>query len=136
MAYDKEQLYKQSKEDIETHNLFWVEDVIAFLGIANSTYYEYFPVDSEESKYIKEALTKNRVNLKVKLRKKWEDSDNATLQMGLMKLISEDEERKRLSQTYQEHSGKLEVSDKQDLSKLNTKELIQLRELNAKISPS
>lgn len=136
MAYDKEQLYKQSKEVIEIHNLFWIEDIIAFLRCSKPTFYDYFPVDSDELNYLKEELEKNRVSLKVKLRKKWEDSDNATLQMGLMKLISEDEERKRLSQTYQEHSGKLEVSDKQDLSKLNTKELIQLRELNAKISPS
>lgn len=49
---------------------------------------------------LKEALDKNRVTLKVELRKKWRDSDNATLQMGLMKLIASNEERKSLSQSY------------------------------------
>ena len=40
------------------------------------------------------------------MRSKWYKSDNATLQMGLMKLISSDEERQRLSQTHIDHTTK------------------------------
>jgi hypothetical protein len=40
--------------------------------------------------------------MKVSMRDKWYHSDNATLQIGLMKLISEDNEAHRLNGTKQE----------------------------------
>jgi len=49
---------------------------------------------------IKEAIKKNRVKTKNSLKAKWYRSDNATLQVALYKLISDDDERKKLSQTY------------------------------------
>ena len=50
--------------------------------------------------FIKEELEKNRVAIKANLRKKWYDSDNATLQIALMKLISTDDERRKISNTF------------------------------------
>jgi hypothetical protein len=38
------------------------------------------------------------------MRKKWYDSDNATLQMGLMKLIATPEEHKRLATNFNDHT--------------------------------
>jgi hypothetical protein len=40
--------------------------------------------------------------MKVSMRQKWYESDNATLQIGLMKLISDDDEAHRLNGTKRE----------------------------------
>ena len=104
MTFDSETLYPIAVESIKENNLFWIDDVIAFLPCSKSTFYELFKSDSDELDDLKELLYANRINLKVKLRKKWEDSENATLQMGLMKLIATQDERKKLSQTYQDHT--------------------------------
>jgi hypothetical protein len=51
-------------------------------------------------------LEENKIALKVSMRKKWFDSDNATLQMGLYKLCSNTTEHKLLQQNYTEVTGK------------------------------
>jgi len=114
MAYNTEELYNLSVKYIESENLFFVEDVIALLGISKSTFYEHFPINSNETNYFKELLRKNKSATKVKMRKKWGDSDNASLQMGLYKLIGSDEERKRLNSAYidqkTEHTGEIKIT--------------------------
>lgn len=115
MAYnDVEKIYAKALSVIKEHSLYFIEDVVAYLPISKPTFYEYFKVDSDEFNEIKEALDNNRVNTKVKMRKKWEESDNATLQIGLMKLISTDEEAHRLNGTKQEHklSGEVNIKPK------------------------
>ena len=59
-----------------------------------STFYER---KLEKSEVIKDALTKNRVSKKLSLRTNWEESTNATLQMGLYKLLATPEELAALS---------------------------------------
>ena len=103
MAYDKDKLEKQALDAIEKHKLFFIQDIIAYLPCSSSTFYDY---ELEKSETIKEALTKVKTDIKVSMRSKWYKSDNATLQMGLMKLISTNEERKRLSQTHIDHTSK------------------------------
>lgn len=100
MAYNKDIIFNQAKELILKHELFFIEDVVSYLPISKKTYYEYFPIDSDESNELKRLLDSNKINIKVSMRKKWKDSENATLQMALMKLICTDSERKKLSQTY------------------------------------
>ena len=102
MAYDRKKIFEQAKEMIVKHKLFFVEDIVAFLPISKPTFYDYFKPDSNEFNELRELLEVNRTTIKVSLRKKWYDSDNATLQMGLMKLIANPEEHKRLSQTFVE----------------------------------
>lgn len=99
MAYDTEKLLKQAIKAIKEKNLFFIEDVVAYLPCTKPTFYEH---KLNESNDLKEALLENRINVKVSMRKKWQESDNATLQMGLMKLVSTNEERKKLSQTFQD----------------------------------
>lgn len=108
MAYDKVEIFDKAKQAILHNGLFFIDDVIAFLPIAKSTFYEFFPIESNQSNELKELLETNRTNIKVKMRKKWLDSENATLQMGLMKMICTDEERKKLSTTYSENENKNE----------------------------
>ena len=100
MAYDRKKIFEQAKEMIVKHKLFFVEDIVSFLPIAKKTFYEYFPLDSNESNELKELLEVNRVTLKVSMRSKWYTSNAPALQMALMKLIATPEELKKLSMTY------------------------------------
>jgi hypothetical protein len=100
MAYDKTKIYKQAKEAILKHKLFFIEDIVAFLPIAKKTFYEYYPIGSDESNELKALLETNRTELKVSMRSKWYKSTAPALQMALMKLICTDDERKKLSMQY------------------------------------
>ena len=46
---------------------------------------------------IKGALNKNKIELKVSMRSKWYKSENPTLQMGLYKLLANEDELDRLN---------------------------------------
>lgn len=102
MAHDKGKIFNKSKQLATERNLFFIEDIVSLLPISKTTFYDYFPPDSNELNELKEILGNNHVNLKVKLRKKWEDSTAPALQMALMKLVSNQEELRRLSTTYTE----------------------------------
>lgn len=107
MAYDKLKIYEQAKSVIEEHNLFFIEDIVSFLPCTKPTFYDFFPTDSNELNELKDLLEANRVNLKVTLRKKWQDNPAPALQMALMKLIASPEELKKLSMNHTEHSGEI-----------------------------
>lgn len=100
MAYNKEILFEQAKKLIVEHKLFFIEDIVSFLPCSKQTFYELFPLGSYELDTLKTLLEGNRITLKVKLRKKWEDSESPALQMGLMKLLSNDDELKKLAMHY------------------------------------
>ena len=104
MAYDKIEIFKQAKRVTQENNLFFVDDIIAYLPCSRSTFYEFYPDGSDELDELKGILESNRVTLKVGMRKKWNDSDNATLQLSLMKLVCTDDERKKLAMQYTDHS--------------------------------
>ena len=97
MAYDRKKIFLQAKEVIVKHKLFFIDDIIAFLPIARSTFYEW---EMDKSDELKGLLEQNRTELKVSMRSKWYKSNAPALQMALMKLICSDEERKKLSMTY------------------------------------
>lgn len=97
MAYDKNKILEQAKEVTEKNKLFFIEDVVSYLPCSKPTFYEFFPPDSNELNTIKDLLEKNRTEIKVSMRSKWYKSDNASLQIALMKLISTDEEAHRLN---------------------------------------
>lgn len=100
MAYNKKELFDKTIQIIRDKKYYFIEDVIAQLPCAKPTFYDHFKIDSNEMNIIKEELELNKVNLKSSMRKKWYDSDNPTLQIALMKLVSTDEERKKISNTY------------------------------------
>jgi len=101
MAYETTELNEKAKAAITKHNLLFVEDVCSYIGIVKSTYYEHFPIDSNDSNELSDLLEKNKINLKIGMRKNWyEQKQNATLQMALYKLCSTDTEHKKLQQNY------------------------------------
>jgi hypothetical protein len=112
MAYDRKKIYEQAKEVIVKHKLFFIEDIVAFLPIAKKTFYEYFPIDSNESNELKELLETNRTELKVSMRSKWYKSNSPALQMALMKLIGNQEELRRLSMQHIDHTTGGDKMDK------------------------
>lgn len=103
MAYKTEDLFKTAMEQIKKNKLFFIEDIIAFLPCAKPTFYEHFPNESNYYKAMFEELEKNRTELKVSMRSKWYKSENATLQITLMKLICTDDERKKMAMNYTEN---------------------------------
>ena len=99
-VYSTAELFERAKEIIPKHKLIFVEDVCAYLGINKTTFYKYIEVGTNEFNELKELIEKNCIDIKVRLRKKWFDSDNATLQMALYKLTSTDVEHRKLNQNY------------------------------------
>lgn len=105
MAYDRKKIFEQAKEVIVKNKLFFIEDIVAFLPCAKQTFYDFFPVDSDELDELKELLNQNRTELKVSMRSKWYKSNAPALQMALMKLIATPEELKKLSMQYNDHTS-------------------------------
>ncbi len=106
MAYDTTELKTQAVKAIIENDLYFISDVIACLPCSKQTFYDH---GLDQLDDIKKELEKNRINAKMEMRKKWLKSDNATMQMGLMKLLSEDEELRKLSMEHKEHSGEIKL---------------------------
>lgn len=106
MAYDRAKIFEQAKEMIVKHKLFFVEDIIAFIPCSKQTFYDFFPVESDELDTLKTLLEVNRTTLKVSMRSKWYTSNAPALQMALMKLIATPEELKKLSMQFIESENK------------------------------
>ena len=105
MAYDRGKIFEQSKDLILKHKLFFIEDIVALLPISKPTFYDYFPIDSNELNELKGLLDNVKTELKVSMRSKWYKSETPALQMALMKLICTPEELKKLSMNYSEVTG-------------------------------
>lgn len=111
MAYDKKKIYNDVINAIKKHKLKHFAYIQAYVGPCTERLYEFFPIDSNESNAIKRELELNKINAKVKMRNKWEESDNPTLQIAAFKLIATEEEQQALSTNYQktEHSGEIKT---------------------------
>lgn len=125
MAYDRKKIFEQAKEVIVKHKLFFIEDIVAFLPCDKTTFYKFFPPESNELNELKGLMETQRTELKVKMRSKWYNSNAPALQMALMKLIASPEELKRLSMTYTDNETKIQgglninVVNKEDIDNIN-----------------
>lgn len=106
MAYDKNKIYQQAEEAIKKHNLFFIEDIVAFLPCVKKTFYELFPVDSNELHTLKELLEDNKVKTKSSIRAKLWKSNKASELLALYRLIATQEEHQKLNQSYVDHTNK------------------------------
>lgn len=131
MAYDKDQLFKEAIEIAQTRPVLFIEDVVALLPVTKATFYYHFKYNSDELNAIKAEINKNKVKAKVGLRAKWRNSDNPTLQISLYKLLSNDLERKMLSQQYHDiTTDDKPITTGLDLSKLSVETLLELKKLH------
>lgn len=106
MAYDQEKILEKAKAAIKDNKLYFIEDVVAYLPISKPTFYDYFKIDSNELNDIKELLEVNKIQTKVKLRKKLEDGEKAAEILALYKLIATEDERRALSMQHIDHTTK------------------------------
>ena len=100
---------KEIIEVIKKNNLFVINDIFAFYsGCVRETFYKR---KLNLSDNIKKAIDDNKIKTKQSMKNKWFKSDNATLQMGLMKLLGSDEEAHRLNGTKTENKNTNHNSD-------------------------
>ena len=104
MAYDKNKIYNQVKEAIEKHNLFFIEDIVAFIPCGRSWFYENFKDGTDEMDTIKEMLDQNKIRTKSSIRAKLYKSEKAGELLALYRLIATPEEHRKLNQSYIGHS--------------------------------
>jgi hypothetical protein len=106
MAYDKAKLYEQAKEAIEKNNLFFIEDIVAFIPCDKTTFYRLFPVECNEYNDLKERLDQNKIKTKSGIRAKLWKSEKAAELLALYRLIATPEEHQKLNQSYIDHTSK------------------------------
>ena len=99
MRYKKTKLEELALKAIKDNKLTWHDEVVAFLPIARSTYYNK---EMDKLDTIKDAIDKNKIEMKAKMKAKWFNSDNPTLQIALMKMIANDEEYDKLNTSKQQ----------------------------------
>ena len=97
MAYNNSELFEKAKKIAKSKKLIFVEEIVGWLPCSKPTFYDHFPPESNEFNELKEILENNRIEMKSGMRTKWYKSDNATLQVALMKLISNEDEAARLN---------------------------------------
>lgn len=105
MAYNRVKIYEQALDLIEKKKLFFIEDVVTLLPCDKTTFYRFFEVESNEYNTIKEALDKNKIDVKNGLRNKWYNGNNPLTQMALYKLIGTEEEYHRIASTKTENKN-------------------------------
>ena len=109
--YDQGKLFEQAKEAIVENNLFFVEDILAFIPCAKQTFYDYFPLGSDEMDEIKTLLEDNKIKTKSAIRAKLFKSQKAAELLALYRLIWTAEEHRLLNQQYIESKSEVKVKE-------------------------
>lgn len=105
MAHDRAKIFEQAKEVIVKHNLFFIEDIVAFIPCSKATFYDFYPLDSDELNTLKALLDENKVRTKSAIRSKLFKSDKAAELLALYRLICTKEEHQLLNQQYVDHTS-------------------------------
>lgn len=106
MAYDRKKIYNQAIDAIKKNNLFFIEDIIAFIPCNKDTFYRFFPKGSDEYDTLKRLLEDNKVRTKSSIRAKLFKSQKAAELLALYRLICTPEEHQLLNQQYIDHTSK------------------------------
>jgi len=108
-GYDKEAMYQLALDlCANDSDITFIQDVIAQMPFSPDTFYRMFPNGSEESDNIKKLIYNNKVTTKQKLRKNWKSPEaSAPLQISLYKLLADEEELARPSNTELPKSDKI-----------------------------
>jgi len=127
MAYNTEKLFTDAI-NIMTNDeaIIFMEEVIVELGITKETFYNHFPNNSDKLDELKDCLQKNKIKIKRKLRKKWEDSNSAALMICAYKLSSNENERRLLA-------DRTEIDPIKPLSETNAISIEELKKIKKKL---
>ena len=96
-AYEKELL-----KIIEERKIMFFSHAFAYASFSPATAYNH---GLEKLETIKDALAKNRTSGVTYMLNKWIGSDNATLQIAAMRIISDEDLRRSLNQHYIDHTS-------------------------------
>ena len=88
---------------IKEKKIAFFDHCFGFTSFSRRTAYEH---RLHESHDIRNAINQNRVTAKNYMLNKWIASDNATLQISAMRLLSDSEEHQKLNQSYVDHTTK------------------------------
>ncbi|HSH68028.1 MAG TPA: hypothetical protein VLB84_20005 [Bacteroidia bacterium] len=99
----KDKYEKELLEVIKSKKIAFFDHCFGFTSFSRTTAYDYKLNDSDA---IKVAIAKNRATAKNYMLNKWIASDNATLQISAMRLLSDSEEHQKLNQSYIDHTSK------------------------------
>ena len=97
MAFNKKKIYKLAISTIEEKECLDITELIISLPCQRSTFYTFFPEDSDELDNLKELINVNKTKACGTLKRKWIKSDNPTLNIAAYKLMGSDEEVHRLN---------------------------------------
>jgi len=93
MRFTDEEIKQMVLKVIKDKNLIFIDEALAFVPCSKRTFYKKgLHLDDD----IREAIFSRRVNIKVRQRQKWEDSESAPLQLALYRLCATKEELERL----------------------------------------
>jgi len=87
---------------IKEKKIAFLDHAFGFTSFSSSTAYNH---ELEKMESIKQAIKENRVKAKNYMLNKWIGSDNATLQVAAMRLLSSSEEHRKLNQQYTDHTS-------------------------------
>jgi hypothetical protein len=120
MAYNRDEIYQQAQAAIRDHNLFFIEDVVAFLPICRATFYNLFDEDLDKLDTLKKMLEANKIRTKASIRNKLYKGKGGDL-IALYKMICTEDERRALSMSYIDarhempnHNGQLLLHPKKE----------------------
>lgn len=101
MAYNTEVLFNKACEYIEKDkDVLFMSEVIVHLRIAEQTFYDHFPKDSEKLEYLKTLLNENKGQTKKYLRKTFKSKFASSAErIFLYKLSASAEEKKQIYET-------------------------------------
>lgn len=94
MAYDKAKIIAEALEIIEREGVRKVTELVAYLPISHSTFYEW---ELDKSDELTAKIHQCRIARKAKMRRKWIESDVPALQIAAYKLEADGEEIDLLS---------------------------------------
>lgn len=102
-----EKILAEALEHAKTKKLITIVDVVAYLPIGRVRFYQLFPAESKEMAAIKEQINKNKVDIKVGLRKQMYDSNSSSDRIALYKLVGDQDEVDRLNGAKRIHEGEI-----------------------------
>lgn len=76
-----------------------IGELLLFLPYGRTTFYATHTEDSNSLNTIKEAINRVKVDKKRAMRKRWETSENPTLELAAFKLMADQDELEALSMT-------------------------------------
>jgi hypothetical protein len=103
MEEDKAKYYEEYLlRVIKENKVTFFDHCFGFTPFSRGTAYNH---KLHELDTIKDAIDKNKLSTKNVLINKWVTSDNATLNLAAYRLLSNEEEHKKLNQSYTDHSN-------------------------------